>query len=529
MVKQRMASADVAGEVSCLKEKILGLRLANIYDLNAKTYVLKLSKSGSDGEKVFLLLESGSRFHTVQVMYDKPDAPSNFTLKLRKHLRTRRLEDVRQLGVDRVVDFVFGCGDNAHHLILEMYAQGNVILTDASYQVLTLLRSHRDDAKGLSIMAKHPYPMHAIRLRQPLPLAALQQALAAAAAAVPPAAADTADANVAAANGAAAAADEDDEGEADEDAEAAAAEAAAAAAAAAKAAAGGKQGKQKGWAAAGKAAASSGPTLKSVVGDLVPYGPAIAEHCCLAAGLAPGQVLRQQQLSEGEALALFAAVQQFEAWLASLDQGAVAEGWVSALPAPAGSAAAQSAAGGAGSQQGAGKGTAATTADGQQQQQQQGERGAGLVYQDYNPLRLSQLSRAKELLDFPSFDAALDEFYSKIQGQRVQVAKLEAEKSALSRLDKIKADQGARATALEQEAAASEARANLIEYNLEAVDAALDAVNAAIATGMDWRELEALIREERRAGNPVAGGIHSLQLDQNKITLLLSNLLDGEE
>jgi hypothetical protein len=46
---------------------------------------------------------------------------------------------------------------------------------------------------------------------------------------------------------------------------------------------------------------------------------------------------------------------------------------------------------------------------------------------------------------------------------------------------------------------------------------------------MDWRELEALIREERRSGNPVAGTIHSLQLDQNKITLLLSNLLDSEE
>lgn len=52
---------------------------------------------------------------------------------------------------------------------------------------------------------------------------------------------------------------------------------------------------------------------------------------------------------------------------------------------------------------------------------------------------------------------------------------------------------------------------------------------AAIATGMDWRELEQLIKEERRAGNPVAGLIHSLQLDQNKITLLLSNLLDEEE
>jgi hypothetical protein len=28
--------------------------------------VLKLAKSGTEGEKVFLLLESGSRFHTVQ-------------------------------------------------------------------------------------------------------------------------------------------------------------------------------------------------------------------------------------------------------------------------------------------------------------------------------------------------------------------------------------------------------------------------------------------------------------------------------
>ena len=33
---------------------------------------------------------------------------------------------------------------------------------------MTLLRSHRDDAKGLQIMARHPYPLHSIRLRQPV-------------------------------------------------------------------------------------------------------------------------------------------------------------------------------------------------------------------------------------------------------------------------------------------------------------------------------------------------------------------------
>ena len=34
---------------------------------------------------------------------------------------------------------------------------------------------------------------------------------------------------------------------------------------------------------------------------------------------------------------------------------------------------------------------------------------------------------------------------------------------------------------------------------------------------MDWRELERMIKDERKAGNPVACLIHSLQLDQNKV------------
>ena len=43
--------------------------------------------------------------------------------------------------------------------------------------------------------------------------------------------------------------------------------------------------------------------------------------------------------------------------------------------------------------------------------------------------------------------------------------------------------QGARVAALEAEAGESELRAALIEYNLSDVDAAINAVNAAIASG----------------------------------------------
>lgn len=76
---------------------------------------------------------------------------------------------------------------------------------------------------------------------------------------------------------------------------------------------------------------------------------------------------------------------------------------------------------------------------------------------------------------------------------------------------------------------ASLLQASLIEYNLEAVDGAIAAVRSALAGGLNWKELKRLIKSEREAGNPVASLIQSLELEQNRITLLLSNFLDEEE
>eukprot|EP00580_Thalassiosira_gravida_P012624 CAMPEP_0201646380 /NCGR_PEP_ID=MMETSP0493-20130528/33831_1 /ASSEMBLY_ACC=CAM_ASM_000838 /TAXON_ID=420259 /ORGANISM="Thalassiosira gravida, Strain GMp14c1" /LENGTH=71 /DNA_ID=CAMNT_0048121521 /DNA_START=99 /DNA_END=311 /DNA_ORIENTATION=- len=70
-------------------------------------------------------------------------------MKLRKHLRNLRLENVTQLGhLDRVVDFRFGSGNYAHHLLLELYSQGNLILCDGEYRILGLLRTHEYEVKG---------------------------------------------------------------------------------------------------------------------------------------------------------------------------------------------------------------------------------------------------------------------------------------------------------------------------------------------------------------------------------------------
>lgn len=137
-MKSRMSSIDIRAEVLEL-QSLVGLRLSNIYDLTPKLFILKLAKPDS---KAFLLLEPGIRLHTTNFAREKPPAPSPFVSKLRKFLRTRRLVKVQQLGIDRVVDLLFTAGEEEYHIILELYAQGNLLFTDKNYQILALLRSH---------------------------------------------------------------------------------------------------------------------------------------------------------------------------------------------------------------------------------------------------------------------------------------------------------------------------------------------------------------------------------------------------
>ena len=157
MSKTRFSTTDTKAMVRDIRASLLGQRVANIYDLNDKTYLFKFAVPGKS-EKILLLLESGVRFHTTKYARDKNDLPSPFAMKLRKHIRTRRLEDVKQLCNDRVVDLKFGSGDAVFHIILELYANGNIILTDGNYEILALLRSHQFE-EDVAIKVNEIYPM----------------------------------------------------------------------------------------------------------------------------------------------------------------------------------------------------------------------------------------------------------------------------------------------------------------------------------------------------------------------------------
>ncbi|XWS53474.1 hypothetical protein CRYUN_Cryun10bG0004300 [Craigia yunnanensis] len=473
MVKVRMNTADVAAEVKCLR-RLIGMRCSNVYDLSPKTYIFKLMNSSGitesgESEKVLLLMESGVRLHTTAYVRDKSNTPSGFTLKLRKHIRTRRLEDVRQLGYDRIIVFQFGLGANAHYVILELYAQGNIILTDSEFTVLTLLRSHRDDDKGFAIMSRHRYPTEICRLFERTTVSKLQAALPSS---------------------------EPDENEATKVNEA------------------GKnlpdtpkekqkQGTHKGEkpSESNKSASVSTrakqATLKNVLGEALGYGPALSEHIILDAGLVPNTKLtKDNKLDDDKIQVLAQAVTKFEDWLQDVISGdKVPEGYILMQKKNLGKDGSPS------------EGT------------------IGQIYDEFCPILLNQF-KSREYVNFETFDAALDEFYSKIESQRAEQQQKTKESSASQKLNKIRLDQENRVLMLKKEVDNCVQMAELIEYNLEDVDAAILAVRVALAKGMNWEDLARMVKEEKKSGNPVAGLIDQLHLERNCMTLLLSNNLD---
>ena len=136
--KVRFTSLDIAAMVTEL-QVLIGLRVSNIYDVNPSTYIIKLARSD---QKFHLMIENGVRFHFTEEKPDKKRIPSGFTMKFRRSLRSKRGEAIRQVGVERVVVFSFGSETFTNHLILELYSQGNIILTDHQYKIMQCIRSH---------------------------------------------------------------------------------------------------------------------------------------------------------------------------------------------------------------------------------------------------------------------------------------------------------------------------------------------------------------------------------------------------
>ncbi|XP_073433842.1 ribosome quality control complex subunit NEMF isoform X2 [Dendrobates tinctorius] len=145
-----------------------------------------------------------------------------------------------------------------------------------------------------------------------------------------------------------------------------------------------------------------------------------------------------------------------------------------------------------------------------------------LTYEEFHPFLFTQ-HRNCPYVEFDTFDKAVDEFYSKLEGQKIDLKALQQEKQALKKLDNVRKDHEQRLESLHFAQETDKAKGELIEMNLNIVDRAVQIVRSALANQIDWTEIGVIVKEAQAQGDPIALAIKELKLKTNHITMLLKN------
>ncbi|XP_063902036.1 ribosome quality control complex subunit NEMF-like [Zophobas morio] len=110
------------------------------------------------------------------------------------------------------------------------------------------------------------------------------------------------------------------------------------------------------------------------------------------------------------------------------------------------------------------------------------------VNEEYHPLLFKQ-HETLPYKEFDTFNLAVDEFYSNLEAQRIDIIALQHEKQALKKLENLRIDHEKRLSGLASEQLNDIRCAQLIEANLELVDRAIAAVLELLASQFSWDQI----------------------------------------
>jgi predicted ribosome quality control (RQC) complex YloA/Tae2 family protein len=126
--KKEFTSFDIAAAISELKGLIAESRVNNIYQLDEKTLIFKLHKINLP--PIRLVVEAGRRLHSTVYSQESPATPPAFCMSLRKYLRGAWVASIDQYEFERIVTLGFRTKEGLLKLVVELFGEGNVILTN---------------------------------------------------------------------------------------------------------------------------------------------------------------------------------------------------------------------------------------------------------------------------------------------------------------------------------------------------------------------------------------------------------------
>lgn len=434
-MKTRFNTFDILCSVAEL-QSLVGLRVNQVYDIDNKTYLIRFQEKDS---KTVLLLESGFRLHTTGFEWPKNMAPSGFTMKLRKHLKNKRLEKLEQLSLDRIISLQFGMGEAAYHVIVELYDRGNIILTDHQKIILNILRPHTE-GEEVRFAVREKYPeSRAKEITAPETVEQLEVVLR---------------------------------------------------------------------------NAAPGEFLKRVLNPILAYGSSLIEHVLSKHELLDVKLPEPEKTEAGKAKGKQG--KNKETFKRYFDYSSDVQTLMNAIND------ANDIIKLATSNKHKGviiqKRELKPTPENQEPE---------YFYHniEYHPFLFHQ-HKDMPHKEFESFDQAVDEFYSTLEGQKIDVKTMQQERDALKKLSNVKRDHEKRLDDLSKVQIEDKKRAELITRNQALVENAILAVRSALANQMAWLDIHDLVKAAQAKGDAVATCIKQLKLETNHISLYLTDPYD---
>ncbi|WP_290819275.1 ribosome rescue protein RqcH [Halovivax sp.] len=124
--------------------------------------LVRLKMRDFERGRVELLLEVGEikRAHIVapERVPDAPGRPPQFAKMLRNRLSGADFAGVEQFEFDRILEFVFEREDATTRIIVELFGQGNVAVTDAEYEVVDCLETVRLKSRTVAPGSRYEFP-----------------------------------------------------------------------------------------------------------------------------------------------------------------------------------------------------------------------------------------------------------------------------------------------------------------------------------------------------------------------------------
>lgn len=511
MGKGRFTALDVQAQCVALTKELQGCRIVNIYDLSSRAYLIKLNKPGEvRSTKHYLLLESGIRFHTTKYSREKAVMPNSFACKLRKHLKNKRLEELKQIGGDRVAIFSFGTEEYAYHIVIEIYAGGNIVLLNYQYHILACLRVHDKVRVG----AKYPVWSEENDDLLSNPVAELDKEI------------DRCQSHVENLENEGAISGTNLSKSAVKKLK--------------------RSGKLKMW------------SLGDFVTKLLRTSSTITEHCILKAKLDSSTPLITITNSVRQEIVqrLEIAIKTYKELITNIQEGDVLKGYLvyrnAMLPQrkevvlynkvkkkqkkedtsiPTGNEALKDKKVEENANQEEKSETGISDKAEEKKQEDEVKKDAPpthKVYEEFLPVQPGQFSN---VMIYDTFNECVDTFFSTGEIAKVERTQKRTEHVALKKLDRAKKQHKMRIEQLTRTGDEATSLAEVITANIFLVNAAIKGTKGLIMEGLDWEEIGARIREQTLLGNPIAELVTNLNLSNNEITLrlLVPNDPDSEE